>query len=659
MKNTAFHRFLSALCALVLTLTLVPAARAAGTPAASNNINAHTYTHISGRPNINSYLYDNGHGLTRVENIKPSPTGPSSIVVEEYSDAFQLQSSRTIPFELSKWGGFFAGETYNFFVFGQDNPAESDSVETIRVVKYDKSWNRLGQYSLYGGNIREPFAFSTLRCAEYGGYLYIHTGRTMYKDSGGVNHQANVTLHIRESDMTRISYIDREISAGGYVSHSFDQYILVDAEQNVVTLDVGDGSPRALVVIRYDCAKAGSDPLKGRGGYWGDGTGGDRNWHDVPNTSHVWDIPGQYGNNNVHSNTGAFAETSTGYVTAFCRDDAGSGFASRKIYLGYTAKNGLQSSSRLVSPERTVSAPHLAPTGLGGGWLLWNSMQGAGGFHPGKDLLYTAYSADGSFGEIRTAKNAPLSDCAPIQYNGKTVWYTTDNSAPVFYTLDASGVTATPANGTAAPAPGETERAPTPLAGVSFTDVPATHWAYNDIASAVSLGAVSGYDDGTFRPGETITHTQFLVMITRTLLPDMVEEYRGDGTANAPWYYPYMAVARRKILCHNTDLGFQSENWPVVLNAEKPVRRYDAAVLLANYMLSILYTGFADNGGQFTDYSSFPEKYAPSIGLCVAKGLMDGMPDGSFSGEKLITRAEACTLINRLWQFDQNYKQTH
>ena len=38
---------------------------------------------------------------------------------------------------------------------------------------------------------------------------------------------------------------------------------------------------------------------------------------------------------------------------------------------------------------------------------------------------------------------------------------------------------------------------------------------------------------------------------------------------------------------------------------------------------------------------------------------MDGMPDGSFSGEKLITRAEACTLINRLWQFDQNYKQTH
>ena len=135
-----------------------------------------------------------------------------------------------------------------------------------------------------------------------------------------------------------------------------------------------------------------------------------------------------------------------------------------------------------------------------------------------------------------------------------------------------------------------------------------------------------------------------------------MEEYSKDGTTNAPWYYPYMAVARRKILYHNTDLVFDDGNWPVVPNAEKPVRRYDAAVLLANYMLSILYTGFADNNGeQFTDYNEFPEKYAPSIALCVDKGIMTGMPDGSFSGDKTVTRAQACALINRMWKFVQEY----
>ena len=230
----------------------------------------------------------------------------------------------------------------------------------------------------------------------------------MYKDSGGVNHQANITLQLRASGTSSTGTIETTFGQG-YVSHSFDQYILVDAERNIVTLDVGDGYPRALAVIRFDAVRDGVS--------LGDGSRGSRDWYNICNESHVWDIPGQIGNNGVHSNTGAFAETSTGYVTAFCRDNAGSGFASRKIYLGYTTKNGLQSSWKLVSPERSVSVPHLAPT----------------------------------------------------------------------YTLDASGITATLANGSPTPVSGETDRTPTPLVSGSFTDVPASHWAYDDISSAVSL----------------------------------------------------------------------------------------------------------------------------------------------------------------------------
>ena len=44
-------------------------------------------------------------------------------------------------------------------------------------------------------------------------------------------------------------------------------------------------------------------------------------------------------------------------------------------------------------------------------------------------------------GEVKTA-TADLSDCRPIVYNGKVVWYTTNYSSPTFYQLDDSGVTA-------------------------------------------------------------------------------------------------------------------------------------------------------------------------------------------------------------------------
>ncbi|MDE6591349.1 MAG: hypothetical protein K2K53_13635, partial [Oscillospiraceae bacterium] len=246
MSHSYLKKLPAVLCAFVLLLSLAPAARAADEPAVSSNKNHNCYG--SGTSNwastVKSYLFENpSGGLTRVEYL-----GDGKIIAEDYSSSFQLQSSRTIPFELSIWGGFFAGQTYNFFVFGQNNPNESNSVEVLRVVKYDKNWNRLDQYSLYGGNIYSIFRAGSLRCAEYGGYLYIRTCREMYKLSDGKNHQSSISLQIRESDMDCIQYIDR---GDGYVSHSFNQFILVDSDRNVVTLDHGDAYPRAIVVQRF------------------------------------------------------------------------------------------------------------------------------------------------------------------------------------------------------------------------------------------------------------------------------------------------------------------------------------------------------------------------------------------------------------------------
>ena len=157
MRSTPRWRRLGALaCAAALVLSLVPGTAAAAGPAQSRNIHKNDYTTWS-KP-VTSYLYGHNGGLTRVEY-----TG-GQIVVEDYDSSFALQSSRTVPMELSLWGGFFAGEDYNFLIFGQSNPSESDSAEVIRVVKYDKDWNRLGQASLRGANTVIPFDAGSLRC---------------------------------------------------------------------------------------------------------------------------------------------------------------------------------------------------------------------------------------------------------------------------------------------------------------------------------------------------------------------------------------------------------------------------------------------------------------------------------------------------------------
>ena len=126
-----------------------------------------------------------------------------------------------------------------------------ETLLVIRVVKYSKDWKRLGQTSLRGANTTIPFDAGSLRCAEYGDYLYIRTCHEMYASSrDGKNHQANLTLTVRQSDMrlTDTYYIVMNNSVG-YVSHSFNQFVLIDQERNIVTLDHGDAYPRSIVLM--------------------------------------------------------------------------------------------------------------------------------------------------------------------------------------------------------------------------------------------------------------------------------------------------------------------------------------------------------------------------------------------------------------------------
>lgn len=49
---------------------------------------------------------------------------------------------------------------------------------------------------------------------------------------------------------------------------------------------------------------------------------------------------------------------------------------------------------------------------------------------------------------------------------------------------------------------------------VSFTDVPATEWYAKYVATAVSLGIVSGYEDGSFKPDQTVNRAEAIKMLT-------------------------------------------------------------------------------------------------------------------------------------------------
>lgn len=414
MKKRSLHLLLCLTLALGL---LTSAASAAGTPVSSSNKGKQSYQD-RWSSTVKSYLYENpSGGVTRVEY-----TG-GSIVVEDYDSEFRFLSGRTLEPELPVWGGFFAGEDSNFIIVGQDNVEENDSKEVVRVIRYDKDWNRLGHASLCGANTIHPFDAGSLRCAEYGGELYIRTCHEMYTSSDGLNHQASMTLAVRESDMqVADAWYDVMNVSCGYVSHSFNQFVLVDNDTNIVCLDHGDAYPRSIILMRYG-TKAGSGVFSA-------------DYYNKVSTATVQSIEGRIGDNTTGTVLGGLAETSSHYLAAYAYDGQGGG-GSRTSYLAAVSRNGLSVSVKALPfpAEKNAPPPVLAPTGAEGGYVLWNAKGDS-------TLRYVSYIYDGTIGSEKTAADVPLSDCQPILYQGRVVWYTTDRSAPVFYALDNAGVRA-------------------------------------------------------------------------------------------------------------------------------------------------------------------------------------------------------------------------
>lgn len=83
----------------------------------------------------------------------------------------------------------------------------------------------------------------------------------------------------------------------------------------------------------------------------------------------------------------------------------------------------------------------------------------------------------------------------------------------------------------------------------TFSDVSSSHWAYDEIETAVRLGFLQGYADGTFRPDEPVTRAQVAAMISKALgrgpLIDgkvAVQQHFPDVTPS-DWYFPWVEEA--------------------------------------------------------------------------------------------------------------------
>jgi hypothetical protein len=209
---------------------------------------------------------------------------------------------------------------------------------------------------------------------------------------------------------------------------------------------------------------------------------------------------------------------------------------------------------------------------------------------------------------------------------------TADGAAVMSFTTTGSAQTTTPVTSTA------------PV----FSDVSASYWAYGAISSLSSQGLVSGYPDGTFKPGGAITRAELVSIIGKALKLQSYSPAAPDfsDVSSSDWFYGSVESTVYAGIIKGEGNGAFGSN--------QPITRQELACILANALgkqdEAIVSASQQSN---FTDDASISSWARGSVAVVVKYGLLKGYPDGSFKPQGDATRAEACAMITGFLNMQQ------
>jgi S-layer homology domain len=165
------------------------------------------------------------------------------------------------------------------------------------------------------------------------------------------------------------------------------------------------------------------------------------------------------------------------------------------------------------------------------------------------------------------------------------------------------------------------------------------HWAEKFVNDMISDRIMSGYIDGTFRPGNCMTRQEVAVVLAKMLKLNVVQDKElsfADAHKIPDWSRGYIkAVVDKGIIAGYKDNTFKPEN---------QVTRAEMAVMI----IKALNQDKGDEGLiNFTDSYKVKDWAKGYIAKALELKLINGYDDNTFSPSESITRAEVSVIISK------------
>lgn len=182
-------------------------------------------------------------------------------------------------------------------------------------------------------------------------------------------------------------------------------------------------------------------------------------------------------------------------------------------------------------------------------------------------------------------------------------------------------------------------------AQVSFGDMNGYTWANEGVLGLAAREVVSGRSDGHFIPAGEVTRAEFVKMLIQLFdLADSSATAAFTDVDAGTWYYNAIASAQKIGLVQGKEDGSFGVN--------DQISREDMAVLIYRASKMISSTTVLANGAtsNFLDGDQISTYAKDAVWTAKQAGLMDGVSEGYFNPKGKSTRAQAATVIYRLYQ---------
>lgn len=183
---------------------------------------------------------------------------------------------------------------------------------------------------------------------------------------------------------------------------------------------------------------------------------------------------------------------------------------------------------------------------------------------------------------------------------------------------------------------------------LTFDDLKSAEWAIRYIASLASKRVFEGYEDGTFKPHNTVSRIEAITAAVRLMgLRSQAESSAEmsthlnfkDADKVPSWAVGYVAVALENDLF--------SENDDMVQPQREGDRLWATTLLVKALKLESQAKAKMNTTLPFKDAKQIPAGAVGYVAVAIEKGLVDGFEDNTFRPNQPVTRAQLAALLDR------------